>query len=102
MLIELNWRKESSEDPNFVATLEKLRSEIDALDAELLSILARRMYISERTGEIKRANDVAILQPARWNALLDSLIARAESLNLSAEFVRSLFELIHEESIKRQ
>ncbi len=102
LLAHLNWRKEMSANPDFVAALERLRAEIDALDAELLSVLARRMEVSGRVGEIKRANDVAILQPARWNALLEGLIGRAKSLNLPPDFIRSLFELIHEESIKRQ
>ena len=40
--------------------------------------------------------------PERWRDIVDSRSQHAKKLNLSEEFILSLYEKIHHESIKRQ
>lgn len=102
LLGSIRWRKESVEDPGFIRSLKELRDEIDQIDAELFDLLARRMNVAERIGEVKRANNVAILQNNRWNSIMDKVIAQARKCNLSESFLRTVLEAIHLESISRQ
>lgn len=84
------------------ATLSGLRSEMDGMDEEIISLLGRRMQMSERIGEHKADVDLEILQPERWQEILATRSALAERLGLSPEFMLDLLDLIHEESIRRQ
>lgn len=84
------------------ATLEQLRTRIDEIDDSLLDILAERMKVSEAVGECKRAHNLQILQPARWDAVLNRVDARARALGLDPSFVRDLYKLIHQASIDKQ
>ncbi len=98
----LKVRRETSSDEEFLASLVLLRDRIDHIDHELLELLARRMRVVEEIAGYKRENNVATLQLARWNAILDDRVARAVEQGLEGDYVRELYELIHRESIRRQ
>ena len=83
-------------------SLDPLRRQIDEIDHELLSLLARRMEMSRQISYIKRDLQLPVYQPARWSDVLDDRLAQAESLGLDADFVRALLEKIHAESIRVQ
>lgn len=83
--------------------LEYLRQTMDSLDVEIIDLIARRMHISEAIGALKKAANMTVYQPERWREIVDNLSERAlRSSNLSKEFVVSLWEVIHHESIKKQ
>lgn len=82
--------------------LSDLRAKIDVLDDELLRILDDRMKLAEKIGLFKKANNIAILQPERWNEILEKSAKKADNLGLSDEFVLTLFRAVHQESINRQ
>ncbi|MBK9193425.1 MAG: bifunctional 3-deoxy-7-phosphoheptulonate synthase/chorismate mutase type II [Flavobacteriales bacterium] len=82
--------------------LAELRDLIDQLDEEIAQKLGTRMDIAERIGDHKRAHNVAILQPERWDSILRRQLRLAQQLGLSADFVRDLMDAIHRESIRRQ
>ncbi len=98
----INWRREAVDDPEFVKSLNVFRDQIDQIDAEIFSLLSRRMKISEQIGRVKKANDVAILQSSRWGAIKERVLAQAEQLELGREFLGEVLEAIHLESINRQ
>ena len=102
MIRSISWRKDSVEDPEFVKKLSVYRQEIDQIDSELFELLSRRMDICEKIGEVKRDNDVAILQSNRWGNIVDKVLSQADKLNLSPEFLKTVLEAIHIESINRQ
>lgn len=102
LLDSIQWRSERGHSEQFVLALEMLRSEIDQLDGELLSILSRRMMVADKIGVAKRENNVAILQPERWNKIVERILAQADSLRLSREFLSVVLEALHNESIDRQ
>jgi len=102
LLNAIKWKNSSSNEDNFKLNLEKLRLEIDSIDQKLLSLLADRMKIAKNIGEIKKQNNVTVLQSNRWNDILESTINKAKNLNLNDEFVKSYMEAIHIESIRIQ
>lgn len=102
MIRSIQWRKDSVDNPEFVQALQRYRSEIDQLDSELFDLLSRRMIVAEKIGTVKKENNVAILQGGRWTSIVEKVVTQAERLNLSEEFLKTVLEAIHIESIDRQ
>lgn len=82
--------------------LQGFRDLIDQLDEEIAQKLGARMDIAERIGEEKRIQQVAILQPERWELIMQRLLGMAPQLGLSARFVKEMMDAVHRESIRRQ
>jgi chorismate mutase len=95
-------RKANSENGEFKNKLEQLRESIDKTDEELLQMLMGRMQVVEKIGTYKKENNVTILQASRWEELLNERLSNAAMMGLSEEFVRALYLLIHQESIRKQ
>jgi chorismate mutase len=95
-------RKAHSENNEFKNKLELLRESINKTDEELLQVLMSRMQMVEKIGVYKKENNVTILQTNRWESLLNERLNSASMMGLSEVFVRSLYLLIHEESIRKQ
>ena len=98
----IKWRAEASASESFQHALLGLREQIDSLDREILKLLAERMKVAENIGRIKRENDVRILQSVRWESIAERTLARSASLGLSVEFLQTLLDAIHVESINHQ
>ncbi len=88
--------KQTTED------LVDLRREIDTLDNELLSILSKRMRVSTQIGIYKKEHNISVLQTGRYNEILEKRIENGEKLGMSREFMRTILEAIHEESVRVQ
>ena len=99
---ELVIRKQTSSEETFQQKLNIYRDDLDKLDNHLLALLKSRMDISEQIGLLKRSENVAILQSARWEEILKSMHEEANKKGLSQEFVSEIFKAIHVESIKKQ
>jgi chorismate mutase len=82
--------------------LDTMRSQIDGLDKYLLEILSQRMDIVREIGYYKLENNLAIVQPSRWNEIVETRRDMCERKNLSPKFVAELFHSIHKESIFHQ
>ena len=74
--------------------LEQLRSELDALDAELLDTLRDRIRCCVRIAEVKRRDAVPMMQPHRIAVVQERAAAYAGANGLDAGFLRRLYELI--------
>lgn len=82
--------------------IEELREKIDNLDNMVLETLANRMKIIEDIGQYKKQNNITILQPDRWEKILNRVTAEAKQLGLNRELVEKVFKAIHQASIDRQ
>ena len=60
------------------------------------------MKIADDIGDLKKKNNVAILQTKRWNEILGKMILEGEENQLSEEFILKIFKAIHQESINHQ
>jgi len=83
-------------------SLNELRSRIDKLDDELLELLARRMRVSHDIGRYKKEHDMPVLQTQRYEELLSRRAAQAVEMGMDREFMRTVLQAIHEESIRQQ
>lgn len=83
-------------------SLTELRAQIDKLDDKLLELLARRMRVSRDIGQYKKEHDMPVLQAKRYEDLLSRRAAEAERLGMDSEFMRTVLQVIHEESIRQQ
>ncbi|MDA3890729.1 MAG: bifunctional 3-deoxy-7-phosphoheptulonate synthase/chorismate mutase type II [Salinivirgaceae bacterium] len=83
-------------------SLEDLRLQIDTFDNELLAILEKRMQVAEKIGEYKKTNNITILQPDRWQEILDKTLEKGKNVDLSDDFIAQIFKSIHQESINKQ
>lgn len=82
--------------------IELLRDEIDDLDDRLLTLLAERMTISDVIGRYKHSRGVAVVQQERFDAMMTRRREWAGNKAIDTGFVDRLFQLIHQESIRRQ
>lgn len=83
-------------------SLTELRNRIDKLDDELLELLARRMRVSRDIGQYKKEHHMPVLQAQRYEELLARRAAQAVEMGMEREFMRSVLQFIHEESIRQQ
>ena len=98
----IKWRHESTTENSFNLALEKLREQINQIDDELMQLLSQRMKIADKIGEYKRNNNITILQPTRWNEILEKAGIKGKLLGLSEEFIQKYFDAVHIESINHQ
>ena len=82
--------------------LAELRERIDKLDDELLELLARRMRVSRDIGRYKKQHGIPVLQARRYEELLARRCGEAEALGMDGEFMRTLLQALHEESVRQQ
>jgi chorismate mutase len=99
---DLQIRSAAIHNSDLQTKLDELRSIIHKLDNDLLEVLAKRMAVSKQIGEYKRDNHVTILQVTHWKNLIETSIANGNQLGLPKDFVKGLYQLIHDESIRRQ
>jgi chorismate mutase len=102
MLASLIIRSKGTDDRQFNASLEQLRAEIDKQDEELVHKLRERMECVEKIGLLKKEKNITILQPERWNSIFATRTEWAEENGLSKDLVLRIFQLIHQESIRKQ
>lgn len=82
--------------------LDKVRARIDEIDDRLLRLLKDRFDLVEEVISIKQAGGMDVVQPARFQELLDNLKEKAVELGVSPQAVESIWHAIHETSIKHQ
>ena len=102
LLESLVVRDAMTSDEEFNEKLSRLRAQIDVLDENLIFTLASRMKVSRSIGDLKKENSVAIVQPSRWDEVLDKAAASAAAYGLDTEFIRRIFNTIHEASVAEQ
>ncbi len=95
-------RSVDTDDVEFGRALIELRSRVDAADDLILQGLITRQRLIEQIGAYKKEHDVMILQLKRWEEILRRQLSHASDGRLDATFVKRLYELIHEESIRIQ
>lgn len=82
--------------------LHWLRAEIDELDDQLWDTIARRMEVSERIGDYKRAHHLTPLQQARWEQLVSRRHEWAQKNGLPTELTDQILDAIHCASLNKQ
>ena len=82
--------------------LKDLRKQIDECDDDLIQILAKRMRVAREIGTYKKEHDMTILQTDRYSEILNKRGAQGTQCDMDADFIKKVFEAIHEESVHQQ
>ena len=60
------------------------------------------MQISKEIGEYKKQHNIPVFQKERYGEIIQSALSKAKEMGLDEEFVRSIIEAIHRESVLLQ
>ena len=71
--------------------LTQLRRDIEAIDRKLVELLAERIELGRRTGEIKREAGRPILDAAREAEVIRRAVTAARELGVPQEATREIF-----------
>ena len=78
--------------------LAELRAQIDSLDEELLQLLAKRLNIVHKIGEVKLQHGLPIYVPQRESEMLQKKREAATQLGLSPNLIEDILRRIMRES----
>lgn len=82
--------------------INQLRKDIDAIDSQLVELLAKRNNLTRQVGVYKSQTGVPVYVPEREVELLSARKRQGESLGVSAELVEDLLRRIMRESYQTQ
>jgi len=82
--------------------LEEIRTKIDQIDRELIKVLSKRMQLVNAIGRYKKKHRIALYQPKRWAQVFGQAQLWGSKNQLPADFTAKLYQLIHQESLRRQ
>lgn len=102
ILNKLISRRVLSSDAKFNKQVNDIRQRIDEIDEQIVHLLAKRMLLAENIGIEKKEKLISIFQPQRWDQIVVRLSEIGKREGLSEEFIFSLIEAIHIESIQHQ
>jgi len=74
-----------------IAELARCRDEIERIDNEIIALLAKRIELGKRTGGLKRAAGLPILDPTREAAVIRRVTSVAREAGLPSEPIREVF-----------
>ena len=80
--------------------LSEIREHLDRLDNAMLILLAERMSLIPKVAEYKVKNGLPLKQPEREMQIFAAKCELARKNNLDEEFVKSIYKIIIEESLR--
>ena len=80
--------------------LQSLREEIDQLDEQLWEVVGKRADVVRQIGEWKRQHGEKVIQPERWQEVLQHCQSIADRHGLSETVIQEVMEAIHNESVR--
>jgi chorismate mutase len=102
LLNKLDFKREMTDDSDFIEYMDSIRHQIDDIDFEVLNLLAKRMKLSEEIGLHKKHNKISVLQVKRWNEILEKAKVMGRERGLSEGFISNYLSAVHQESIAVQ
>lgn len=79
-----------------------MRKQIDDIDNQLIELLSKRMSVCREIGKYKKEHNMTVLQTSRYNEIIDKRGAQGSLCGMDSDFVKNVFEKIHEESVRQQ
>lgn len=83
-------------------SLQNLRQQIDRIDTDLLDLYNKRMSVSREIGKYKKEHSMPVVQESRYDDLIRSRVSAAVQMGMSADFMKTVLQAIHEESVRQQ
>lgn len=82
--------------------ISALRKQIDDLDNQLMELLSKRMRVCREIGHYKKEHNMTVLQTSRYNEILNKRGAQGSLCGMDPNFIKTIFEAVHEESVRQQ
>lgn len=82
------------------SVLRPYRERLEALDQQLAEVVAARLAICREVAEVKRDNDIPMMQPDRVHAVREAYADRGRRIGVDPEFMRSLASLLIDEACR--
>ena len=70
--------------------LEELRKQIDEIDEQIVSLLAKRMNVAKAVGQLKNKNNMPIVDKSRWQKVIKS----------KKGYIKKIWKIIHDEALR--
>jgi len=83
-------------------SISQLRKQIDELDNNLMELLSKRMRVSREIAAYKKLHNMTVVQTARYSEILDKRGAQGVLCGMNADFIKTVYEAIHSESVRQQ
>ncbi len=83
-----------------MSELQNYRMQIDAIDTQIIELLAQRFEVVKKVWEYKKKNNLPPLQPERWREVLHSRKEKATELWIHWECIENIWNEIHKEALK--
>ena len=88
--------------PDILSYILELRKQIDSIDNEFIELLAKRMRVCREIGQYKKEHKMTVLQSKRYSEIIDKRGAQGTLCGISPSCLNTIFEAIHEESVRQQ
>ena len=82
--------------------MSSLRSKIDRLDNEILSLIVKRTEVCRNVGKIKLMIGKPVFDPDREGEVMENRIDFSKALGIDEDFVRKIMSLIMDYSKRAQ
>ena len=76
--------------------LDDLRKEIDLIDREIVNLIAKRIEVVKKVGQFKKENNIPVIDNSRFKKVLNKVGELAEKNKISKDFVKDIYNKIHE------
>ena len=80
--------------------LADLRKSIYNVDVAICHTLVERLRVVAKVGAYKKTHHLKPLAPKRWHQVLANKLTMARTLKTNEQFIKDLFNLIHEEALR--
>ncbi len=87
---------------DFDNSLKTLRDQIDDIDSQLVALLAKRLTVTTKVGELKRAEGMPIFVPEREASLISKRREQAEQSGLSGDLIEDILRRLMRDSYVSQ
>jgi len=77
-------------------SLDELREEIQAIDGELVELIARRTYVADTIAEVKADRGLPTTDEEQEQRVMDRAGKNAEQFDVDANLVKAIFRLLIE------
>ncbi|CCK79065.1 bifunctional chorismate mutase/prephenate dehydrogenase [Desulfobacula toluolica] len=87
-----------NDDQTFNTKIIPLRTKIDNIDSQILSLLKQRHAQVEHVVKLKKKHQIPVYHPAREEDLISKLRIQAQNANLDPDFMEDLYRVILRQS----
>ncbi|MBC2702960.1 bifunctional chorismate mutase/prephenate dehydrogenase [Desulfobacula sp.] len=90
------------DNPTFNKEILSLRTHIDHIDSQILSLLSQRQAQVEKVVKLKKKHYIPVYHPAREEDLISKLRIQAGKVNIDPDFMEDLYRVILKQSRVKQ